>query len=271
MKAKLLLILIFIFALIIGGAFIFAQETEESEGEAVETMEAPQGFLRVHIVNILSANRYVILLNGEEMIVTLMGLNFTNSDFYIFDQRHHQYAEWLLMDYVDVWVDYDPNRTTEKGTPLVYFYYGPFDTELWEDSRNNIEDSGSDAQTDDVNPDNINYWGDPIDNYDHTVPEPFLDDPEFSTVFNNWGPVYDPTSHGKEHIDSEGRKWYLRDLNALMLLSGFAEVDMSMEFDRRAEFVEFMNKAKWCRRGMWSTLLPPNPEAEEICGIKSKN
>jgi hypothetical protein len=267
MKTKLVITLFLLLAIMMGGAFLLAQET----GEGTDAMQPANGFVRAHLVNIIGPNRYTLIINDEEVVVALMGLDFENADFYIFDQKHYQYAEWLLMDYVDVWVDYDPNRTTEKGTPLVYFYYGPFDTEVWEDSRTDVDNDGNSGQSDDVKPNNVNYWGEDVDNYDHSVNEPFLDDPEFSSVFQNWGPVYDPTSHGMEYVDENGRKWYLRDLNKLMLLSGYAEVDMDSEYDRKAEFVEAMNKAKWCRRGMWSILLPPNPDNEEVCGIKSKN
>ncbi len=283
MKAKYLIIFLLIISIIFYGTIIVAQETEGTmedteETTEEETMEAVnlEGFVKARLVSINRANSYTIILNGQEMVVALLGLDFTDSDFYIFDNKHYQYAEWLMEDYQYVWVDYQEDRTNERGNPLVYLHYGPWETEVWSDSPHA---GHSTAQTPDVYPRKINFWGDPLEVYDHTPVEPFMDDPEFSTVYSNWAPNYDPTKFGKvftEQYETKSgkqmtRTWHLRDLNALMLLSGYADVDSTIEHSRKAEYTDYVAKAKWCRRGLWHILLKPNPENEEVCGIKSQN
>ena len=311
MKAKYLIIFLLIFSMIFFGSVIIAQETDATEEEATEeetteaeateeeataeeeTMEEEateaeateeetteaaslEGFVKARLVSINRANSYTIILNGQEMVVSLLGLDFTESDFYIFDNKHYQYAEWLMRDYMYVWVDYKADRTNERGNPLVYMHYGPWETEVWADSTSA---GHATAQTPDVYPMKISFWGEPLEVYDHNVAEPFMNDPEFSSVFVNWAPNYDPKEFGsvfKETYETRSGKtrtrvWHLRDLNSLMLLSGYADVDGDMEFDRKAEYSNHVAKAKWCRRGLWHILLKPNPDNEEVCGIKSLN
>ncbi|MFW5891745.1 MAG: hypothetical protein ACOCUI_05960 [bacterium] len=261
MKRNSVLIFISIIILMLSlGTAAFAQEDEAM---------TEKGFVKARLVSINSANSYTLILNGQEIVVALMGADFENANFYTFDNKHYQYVEWLLEGYQYIWVDYDPDRTTEKGTPLVYFYYGPWETELWEQSAN-VGDAHT--QSKDHQPPKVNFWGKPLEVYDHNTVEPFIDDPQFSTVDNNWAPNYNPKEFGtKEHTDEKGRKWNLREINVLMLRSGFAEVDMDLDFERKEEFKNHMNVAKWCRRGIWKILLVPNREAEEKCGVKSLN
>lgn len=263
MKVKHILILISIIALVLFGSLLIAQETETETD--TEGAEIGAGMIKVQLVNIVSANEYRVILNGKEKVVRLMGLNFSNSDFYIFDDKHYQYAEWLLMDYQLIWIDYDPDRVAEDGKPLVYLYYGPWETELWEEPTTFL------GQSNDYVPPKVNFWGEPIEVYDHNTAEPFIDDSNFTTLQENW--LVDPAEGRREYIDNEGKKWFLRDLNALMILSGYAEVSDFGEggFEREEEFKGYLAKAKWCRRGVWSILLKPNPDNEEVCGLKPSN
>jgi len=299
MKAKFALILILVIALAIFGAVMFAQETDTATTDTATTPEETvttetttaepitavgEGFVKARLVNVNNANNFTLIINGEEVVVALMGLDFSEADFYIFDKKHNDFVRWLLVDYQYIWVNYDPNRTTAKGTPLVYFYYGPWETELWEQSPRPLIKGDADAQSNRVVPNNVkfNFWGEPLkpEVYDHNVAEPFINSPEFSSVFKNWDPNYNPRKHGKVHIETDKseytgrtikRKWYLKDLNRLILQFGFADVDTKMSFDRKAEFKNLVARAKWCRRGMWLILQRPNPKAEETCGITPKN